>query len=135
MQIADLLALGLAADQRAMTFAGITAAISAILTGLAGNVPVPTIMYLGTIGTLIGAGVAVYSCSPKTPHISGHRWESLEGHLQDDDKIDDVLIFQMTENDQRIKLNFSSLKRSAAIVMISLFILHTIFTTVSFFAR
>jgi hypothetical protein len=135
MQIADLLALGLAADQRAMTFAGITAAISAILTGLAGDVPVPMIKYLSTIGALIGAGVAVYSCSPKTLHIPGHRWESWEKHLQYDDKINDVLISQMIENDQRIKLTFSSLKRFADIFMVSLFILHTIFTTVSFFAR
>ncbi|MBL4750635.1 MAG: hypothetical protein JKX71_08685 [Amylibacter sp.] len=120
IRLEDFLKLGLAADQRAMTFASLSMAIAAILASSAGGTTSPFIIYAGSISIVLGSALSMWSAKPKTFEVRGHRYEDWEDHITNSDTYEDVLKSQAKENDDRLKDNLQSLKESGQIFTFSL---------------
>lgn len=117
-QLADMLTLAVAADQRAISQANMLAAVSAALLVAATTLPsidghdpwgVPTLL-ISAIGFLIAAGVSMYAARPVDFYPSGFQPKHLIECADDPDQLDRWVAEDLQD---RIRANRSVLEHTA----------------------
>lgn len=111
------------ADRRAAILIAGSIAFSGFLWTSTEQLDGDAYMFIASALSLLAAGFAVLSLIPKKFHVCGHYWRDWKGHLEDNDKLIDVLISQAAENDERIIFNEVRLSSSARKAKISMFLL------------
>lgn len=114
----------LAADQRALSIAGLTVAAAAILAGLAANAENAIVMLLGAACLVVSAFLAWHSARPQRFHTPGAEFADLQDDIKE--KVSyETLITQIggfndkhtRDNDKKMRFN-SNLMRAAFIMAI-----------------
>ncbi|MCC5955071.1 MAG: hypothetical protein JJU07_03135 [Natronohydrobacter sp.] len=102
------------ADKRAATLSLAAIAYATLLIAFSefSNAAKPVIV-LAALLSLVSAVFSLFATVPKKFHIAGHRWRDWQGHIDDGDDIETVLISQAKENDDRIDFNFAVVDEAA----------------------
>ena len=79
------------ADQRAISFAGVQIAISAILCGLASGAPFPAGMYLGALVLLVSAALSWWSLLPSKLYVVGAKFSDFEEDIEMGQSMNEIL--------------------------------------------
>lgn len=113
MWLEDLEKHAASAELRTISFSATTTAIATLLVVLAANHANPGVILIGATGCVIATVIALIGALPRLFHIRGHKWEDWKDHVTDGDTLDDVLISQAEENDDRISQNTRQLESAA----------------------
>ena len=103
----------LAADQRAMSVAGLTLAAAAILCGLSPNAVAPSALLLGSVLLIISAGMAWYSARPVDFFMPGSHFRAFDSDIASERSPVDVLTEMGKNNDAAIDANDTLLTSNA----------------------
>ena len=102
-----------AADQRAMSVAGLTLAAAAILCGLSPSATVPIALLLGGVILVIAAGLAWYSARPVDFYMPGALYGSFDRDIAADRPAMDVIEEMGRHNDTSSVKNGGILTRNS----------------------
>lgn len=111
-----LLTSAIAADQRAVSIAGLTATAAAVLGGFASAAAVPCAMLLGAFCLVIAALFAWYSARPQQFYAPGAEFADLAEDIEHGRPLEDVLTQLGGFNDKHCRDNLREMKRSSRLM-------------------
>lgn len=112
----------LAADQRAMSVAGLGMAAAAILCGLAPSAGVPLALLFGSVFLLTTTGLAWFSARPVDFFMPGASYRDFDADLKNGKPAVEVLDEMGRNNDKSSDKNEQTLKRNAQIIGAALYV-------------
>lgn len=118
-KLASQASSAIGADARAMSYAGLCFASSALLLGLANDAYSPVAMVIGGVAFVVSAGIASYSARPILFYMPGACLSDVQEDIDTDREVGDVLLQLSDYAETHISKNRTTLSDNADLLNLS----------------